>query len=180
MSELKQILILRYLDDDLSASEKIAFEKSLLLDTELAKELAIYQGIIQGVQIHEKRQLKNNLAKIEASISQNEFKTYEPKQEEAKVKTSIPKAAIIRLIILLSILGFILSFILIFLNKFPIKHPAIDKIHEKLIYYDTLNNHKVDTIYHTITSEHVEKDTILYGEQELLNFMENVDSATFE
>lgn len=180
MNELKQKLLLRYLDKDLSASEKKAFEELLLVDSDLSNELAVYESIIQGIQVHERKLLKANLNNLAQSISPNEFEAYKPEEETPASKPFISKEAIIRLLVLLCFFGFIISMILIYIKKFPVKHPIIDKIHNQIIYYDTLNSIKTDTIFRNINGDYIQGDTILYRDSEIQDIKKNEGGGVFE
>lgn len=173
MDEQENILILRYLNGELSEVEKVAFEARLSADEKLQNTLLEYQRIVRVVQMKERENLKGAIAAIGASLAQKDFEDYKPKYpppSNSSSWTDILKSLLFFITVIL-----LACFALIYFNQFPIEHPAVKRIREKIIHLDESTTFKTDTVFQTIESEIILKDTTIYGKEELIEFLDDLE-----
>ena len=172
MNEGNNILILRYLNNELTASEIIAFEEALRKDISMQQALEEYTLIIKGVKQYERNKTKANIAAIGATIGATKFVKYAPTPLTSGGGFGKVFKFLFKIFFTLLPIAVLFSLVLIYLNKFPIQHPAVKTIQEQLIKIEQSSVVKIDTVYHTIESNQVLIDTVLYGEEELEQFLE--------
>ncbi len=178
MNEQQNILIMRYLNGELTKEEKSAFEDRLLHDTALQKDLNDYRQIVQVVIEKERESVKDNIAVIAASIKPNELKDYKPQFPPPSNSSSWED--IIKSILFFAFVITTACLALIYFNQFPIEHPAVEKIREKMILLDQTTTIRTDTIYQTIENGKITTDTVIYGKEELIEFLDELEEDVEE
>ena len=178
MNEQQNILIMRYLNGELTKEEKSAFEDRLLHDTTLQKDLNDYRQIVQVVIEKERESVKDNIAVIAAGIKPNELKDYKPQFPPPSNSSSW--ADIIKSILFFAFVITTACLALIYFNQFPIEHPAVEKIREKMILLDQTTTIRTDTIYQTIENGKITTDTVIYGKEELIEFLDELEEDVEE
>lgn len=68
-----QIEIIRYLDQEMSADERIAFESSLITNKELAKELKEYQLLLEGIENWGEQLTKEKIKSYDKQLEQEGY-----------------------------------------------------------------------------------------------------------
>lgn len=174
MDKDRNILIQRYLDDDLSKAERLAFEQELIKDPALRDELEKYKMLIQGVQAHERAKMKAVVAGITSQIPKSEVEEYSPKKPPKPGGGSSIGGILRSLIFFASIMG-VAFFALIYFGQFPFEHPAVEKIQEKIIQLEKSTSVHVDTVTTVIETDKVDKDTTLYDSEEARKFLEELE-----
>lgn len=177
MDEAKDILILRYLEGELTATEKAAFEAELRQDEKLQKDLKAYQALIHGVKQQERAKMKMKVAAIGAGLGAASLIKYQPKPPSGGANF-IGKA--FKFFLATGGIAVVGSLVLIYLDKFPFEHPSVEIIKEKLIEIEQGQVTHIDTIYRTIEVQHIENDTILYGQEEYDNYMKELEGQAYE
>lgn len=178
MNEQKNILILRYLNGELSEEEKVVFEAQLSVDEDLHNTLLEYQRIVRVVQIKEREKLKSEIAAIGASVAPKDLEAYKPKYPPPSNSSSW--IDIMKSLLFFTVVILIACLALIYFNQFPVEHPAVKKIREKIIHLDEQTTFKPDTIFQTIESEIILKDTTIYGKEELIEFLDELEEENIE
>lgn len=163
------IRILRYLNSEMTASEKAAFEERLNLDVALKQKVAAYKKLEEGVKKYGKKQMKADLLAAQtAVITSKGLENYKP---------SINGGGgfnIFSFLVKILVLGAIVSSVLVCINKVPFEHEIINTIHKKMHSYDTLFEVKYDTVWHTVPSQKVNKgDTVIIRNQKELEQFKN-------
>ena len=156
------ILIMRYLNNDLNTEEKAVFEKRMSSDESLQETVKTFSVIEKGINVYAKSQLKIDL--------QNTHKKLEDAKSFSNYKPSIKPSGgfsltgfIIKTILVLAVA----SAGLIYFDKMPIKHPFIKDVKQKM---DEIVIQKqvvtTDTIWHTVKSSRMTSDTVYISTQE--------------
>lgn len=163
------IRILRYINSEMTASEKAAFEERLSLDVALKQKVAQYKQLEEGVKKYAKDEMKADLLAAQTTvIGAKGLQNYKP---------SINGGSGFNMFSFLAkvfVLGGIASAALIYLNKVPFEHELINTVHEKMHSYDTLFEVKYDTVWHTVPNSKVKSgDTIIIRNQKDLEKFEN-------
>ncbi len=156
------ILILRYLSNDLNAEEKAVFEKRMSSDESIQKAVNTYATIEKGINIYAKSELKLKLQKTHSLLENTKsFKNYKP---SIKPGGGFSVTGFIMKIFLVLV---VVTVVLIYFDKMPIEHPFLKEVKQKL---DNIKIQKQvlvkDTIWHTIKSTKMTKDTVYISTQE--------------
>ena len=166
MKEDQNIAILRYLNGELTASEQLAFEEELRKSESLQKEVESYKSIVKGIKHQERKKMKSNVAAVGANVAVDGFKNYHPEIPPGGEGSSF-MGNLFKFLFFSTLISVVVSAYLIYQNKFPIEHPIIDEIQQKM-----MESVKIDTVWHTIEVPVGTTDTIIYGEEELKQFIE--------
>lgn len=179
MDEQKDIIIQRYLDNDLSESERADFERQVQSDPELAETLKVYQSLVKGVQSHERAKMKAFVAGIGSQMTPGDMEDYSPKKPPKPNGGGSSIGGILRsLFFFLAVMG-IAFFALIYFEQFPIEHPAVEKIEEKIKQLEEGSTYRVDTIYQVIETDKITRDTTFYDEEEAKEFLKKLDEGEY-
>jgi len=155
------ILVQRYLDNDLTVTETAAFKERLSKNEELKNLVQEYKSIKKAVNTFAVTQIKIDLQQAHSKVSKaKSFNNYKPSLNTGggfNIFSFLAKIVI---------LSSIATLVLIYVNKMPIHNEYFDKVNEKLHSYDSLFIVKQDTVWTTIRSTGVSKgDTILIRNQ---------------
>ncbi len=153
------ILIQRYLDGELNATEKTAFETSMSGDESIKKAVQEYILIEKAVKTFAVSQIKIDLQKAHKTVSKTKsFNNYKPSLNAGggfNIFSFLTK---------IILLGGIVSVVLIYVGKMPVEHKLIEELNEKMHSIDLTI--KQDTVWTTIKSTGVAKgDTVLIRNQ---------------
>lgn len=143
MNEQDYILIVQYLDNDLSAEQKHLFEERLKEDVGFRNAFIEQQKIIKGINKYAKNNLKLELNDVYDKLSsKQEFNSYKPNK---KGNNGLNFGNFLGMIALIILLGGVISFFLVDESVLPQKKIIIDKVksfEQKFI--------EVDTVYRNV------------------------------
>lgn len=176
MNEQQNILILRYLNGELSKEDKASFEERLSHDKDLQLAIKEYKQIVEVVKVKERQKLKTTIGAIGAGIPAKELESYQPKFPPPS-NTSSWIDIIKSILFFLFVIG-AACLALIYFNQFPVEHPAVETIREKLIQLDKTTTVRTDTVYQTIENGQITTDTVIYGREEVIEFLEELEEET--
>jgi len=163
------ILIQKYINNDMNASEKTAFEKRMSSDEAIKNEVNLYLEITKGVKQFVRNEIKVDLQKAHAAVSNSKgFKKYKPSINNGLGSKFI--GFFVKIFVLVTIA----SLVLVYLNKIPVKHKYINQLNERLHSFDTIFEIKYDTIWKTVPSNNSLKpeDTVYIKDQQELDAFE--------
>lgn len=180
MDEQKDILIQRYIDNDLSESERADFERQVQSDPELAEALKVYQSLVKSVQSHERAKMKAFVAGIGSQMGAGDMEDYSPKKPPKPNGGGSSIGGILRSLIFFATAIGLALLALIYFGRFPFEHPVIKKIEEKILLMEDSMYYRIDTVYQVIEVENIGKDTIIYGVEETEEYLESLKGEEYE
>jgi len=163
------ILILSYINNEMTAEEKTAFETRMSNNENLKQTVEEYTTIKRGINKFAKQDLKAEIIAIElTTLKTNSLSNYKPSINGGG-GFSFGK------FLFKSILSISLIVIgLIYFDKLPIKHPVIETLNKNMHNIKVEKQIEIDTVWHIIKTNKVSKgDTILIRNQKELEEWES-------
>lgn len=173
MNEATNIRIIQYVNGELHGEDLRQFEKELEANPHWQKEIDAYREIIAGVKLSERKKMKVAIASGISSVGVKELKDYQPSKNIPPKNSGGGSNFFGNLFRLAFIVLPIVAAGLIYFDKMPIEHPVIDKAHDAM--HEITIEEKVDTIYHVIESEYVEKDTIIVNVEDANRYLKELE-----
>lgn len=169
------IPILSYLDGEMNAEQKNAFEISMSKNEILRQTVAEYKIITSGVKDFSKKQMKADLLKAQTRvIAAQSLENYKP---------SINGSGgfnIISTLVKLLILGGLGALAFIYFSEKPKNNEILQDVYNKMHSFDTIFETRYDTVWTIIPTEGVKPgDTVIIRNDEDLKDFKNGSSGGY-
>lgn len=151
------IPILSYLDGEMNAEEKQAFEISMSKNEILRQTVAEYKIITSGVKDFSKNQMKADLLKAQASvIAANDIKKYKPSINANN------GFRFFSLLIKVLFFGVLAALAIVYFNEKPKTNEVLQNIYNKIHRFDTIFETQYDTVWTILPTEKLAPEDTVY------------------
>ena len=169
------ILIIRYLNEDMTTEEKAVFEKRMSNDEALKASVEEYKTISKGINVFAKNEMKADLILAQsAMLKSNTFKDYKPSINGGGF-------SFLGFTVKLILLSLVVTAGLFYFDKINYEHEYIDVVKDKMeeIEEQFKIEMRQDTIWKTVRSTKIQSsDTVfIHNQSELDSFYNEIEEA---